>query len=217
MLNMDFSQRLVIATAGQQWLPSPSGGVERKPLAREEAERGHATSVVRYLPGASFKRHEHPLGEEILVLEGIFSDETGDYPAGTYLRNPPGTGHAPFSRDGCTLLVKLHQFAPDDRIPVRVDTRKASWQPREDGLEEMPLHEFGSEKVSLLKWPAGAPARAFQHAGGEEIFVLSGELQDESGRYAPGTWIRNPPGSLHHPGAEQETLIWFKSGHLPLS
>lgn len=217
MLNMDFSQRLVIETSAQEWLPSPSGGVLRKPLAREEAERGHATSVVRYLPGASFSRHEHPLGEEILVLDGVFSDETGDYPAGTYLRNPPGSGHTPFSKEGCTLLVKLHQFDLEDLNLVRVDTRNATWQPGEDGLEMIRLHEFGSEQVSLLKWPANSPARQFQHAGGEEFFVLSGELFDEDGRYGPGTWVRNPPGSPHHLGADRESLVWFKSGHLPLS
>jgi len=126
MLNMDFARRVVIRADEQKWIASPSGGVDRKPLARKEAECGHATSIVRYKPGASFSRHEHPLGEEILVLKGVFSDETGDYPAGTYLRNPPGTGHTPFSEPGCTLLVKLHQFDKRDRTPVRIDTRKSS-------------------------------------------------------------------------------------------
>ena len=52
MLNMDFSQRVVIKTATQAWQPSPMPGVSRKPLAREDAERGHATSIVRYDPSA---------------------------------------------------------------------------------------------------------------------------------------------------------------------
>ena len=87
MLNMDFTERIVIETQNQDWQVSPMPGVLRKPLAREDAERGHATSIVRYEPGASFSEHGHPLGEEILVLEGTFSDQTGDYPAGTYFRN----------------------------------------------------------------------------------------------------------------------------------
>jgi anti-sigma factor ChrR (cupin superfamily) len=95
MLNMDLTQRIVINTNTQAWQPSPMPGVSRKPLAREDAERGHATSIVRYDPGASFSEHPHPLGEEILVLEGTFSDQTGDYPAGTYFRNPEGFRHAP--------------------------------------------------------------------------------------------------------------------------
>ena len=111
---MDFNQRVVINTAQRDWVASPMPGVMRKPLAREDAERGHATSIVRYEPGARFSAHDHPLGEEILVLEGVFSDETGDYPAGTYFRNPQGFRHAPFSTEGCVLLVKLHQFQADD-------------------------------------------------------------------------------------------------------
>ena len=87
MLNMNFSEPVVIETGDMEWVPSPAPGVMRKPLAREEQERGHATSIVRYDPGSSFKQHYHPLGEEIFVLEGVFSDEHGDYGAGTYLRN----------------------------------------------------------------------------------------------------------------------------------
>ena len=100
MLNVDFSKQVVIRTSDMPWVASPAPGVERKLLAREGAESGHATSIVRYAPGAAFSRHMHPFGEEILVLDGVFSDENGDYPAGTYLRNPPGSGHAPFSKDG---------------------------------------------------------------------------------------------------------------------
>lgn len=214
MLNMDFDQRIVIDTQQLDWLPSPSGGVERKPLAREEAERGHATSIVRYKPGARFDRHEHPLGEEILVLEGTFSDETGDYGAGTYLRNPPGSGHAPFSHDGCTLFVKLHQMRPDDQVTVRIDTVNASWQSGIGGLQVMSLHAFGTEHVALVKWPAGEHFQAHQHHGGEEILVLSGEFIDEHGRYPAGSWIRSPHGSVHQPWVEEETLIWVKTGHL---
>ena len=125
MLHMDFSQRVVIATHQSEWLASPMPGVWRKLLAREEAEGGHATSIVRYDPGSSFKRHEHPGGEEILVLDGTFSDQTGDYPAGTYFRNPEGFSHAPFSEPGCVLFVKLHQFQPGDDRHVVIDTNTA--------------------------------------------------------------------------------------------
>ena len=83
MLNMDFSQNVVINTTEQAWVASPLAGVWRKPLAREDAERGHATSIVKYEAGASCTSHEHPLGEEIFVLEGTFSDETVDYSAGS--------------------------------------------------------------------------------------------------------------------------------------
>jgi len=116
---MDFEQRIVINTHHQDWIASPKTGVWRKPLAREEAEQGHATSIVRFEAGATFSEHDHPLGEEIFVLEGVFSDHTGDYGAGSYIRNPQGSIHAPFSQQGCVLFVKLHQFQSDDSQHIR--------------------------------------------------------------------------------------------------
>ena len=216
MLNMDFGERVVIETASVDWVPSPMLGVMRKPLAREDAERGHATSIVRYEPGASFRAHDHPLGEEILVLEGTFSDETGDYPAGTYFRNPEGFRHAPFSREGCVLLVKLHQFQEDDGAHVVIDTFNAPFQPGAGNLQVLPLHQHGSEQVALVRWPAGERFQDHSHFGGEEIYVISGEFLDEDGRYPAGTWIRSPHLSRHFPYVEQETLIWVKVGHLPV-
>ena len=213
-LNMQFLQRVMINTNDHSWQPSPVSGVWRKPLAREEAERGHATSIVRYDPGASFPRHGHPLGEEILVLEGIFSDEHGDFGAGTYFRNPPGSSHAPFSKEGCVLLVKLHQFLPDDSAQVCIDTPRARWLPGQGNRKLMPLHEFAGEHVALEKWPAGERSQPHRHPGGEEIFVLSGEWKDEHGIYPGGTWLRSPDISEHCPYVEQETVIWVKTGHL---
>lgn len=214
MLNMDFSKRVVIDTNETAWAASPMAGVSRKPLAREDAEKGHATSIVRYEPGASFSPHDHPLGEEILVLEGVFSDETGDYPAGTYFRNPEGFRHAPFSKKGCVLFVKLHQFQPDDSQHVCIDTNTTEWRAGIGGLEVMPLHECGTESVALVKWPAGEKFQPHTHFGGEEILVISGEFIDEFGSYPSGTWIRSPHMSRHDPYVEKETIIFVKVGHL---
>jgi anti-sigma factor ChrR (cupin superfamily) len=214
MLNMDFNQKVVIEFAQQDWVTSPMPGVWRKPLAREDKERGHATSIVRYEPGARFSPHDHPKGEEILVLEGVFSDETGDYPAGTYLRNPEGFRHAPFSTQGCVLLVKLHQFQADDTHHVVIDTHSAPFRPGSGRLQVLPLHQHGSEQVALVRWPAGERFQAHSHFGGEEIYVISGELRDEHGSYPQGTWIRSPHMSRHFPFVDEDTLIWVKVGHL---
>lgn len=215
LINMDFGKQVVIDTAAAEWQPSPMPGVMRKPLAREDAERGHATSIVRYEAGARFSEHPHPLGEEILVLDGIFSDKTGDYPAGTYLRNPEGFSHAPFSELGCVLLVKLHQFQADDLEHVVIDTNTATWSPGQGNLQVLPLHAHGTEQVALVRWPAGEVFQPHTHYGGEEIYVIAGEFIDEHGHYPAGTWIRSPHLSQHHPRVEQETLIWVKVGHLP--
>jgi anti-sigma factor ChrR (cupin superfamily) len=216
MINMDFEKRVVINSLQQDWVASPRAGVWRKPLAREEAERGHATSIVRYEPGSSFSRHDHPLGEEILVLKGVFSDESGDYPAGTYFRNPEGFLHAPFSKEGCEILVKLHQFKRGDGSHVCFDTHTADWQQGNGNLQVLPLHDFESESVALVRWPAGERFESHVHTGGEEIYVISGELIDEHGRYPAGTWTRSPHMSQHEPYVEQDTLIWVKIGHLAL-
>ncbi|MDW2112826.1 cupin domain-containing protein [Vibrio sp. 1731] len=216
MLNMDFSKRIVIDTAQQEWIASPSKGVWRKPLEREAEESGHTTSVVKYEPNSQFSTHPHPQGEEILVLEGVFSDEYGDYPAGTYLRNPPGSQHAPFSEEGCVILVKLNQFESEDLETVRINTNQASWQSGVGGLQVMPLHNFEHEHVELVKWPKGEKFQPHRHFGGEEIFVLSGEFRDELGTYPALSWIRSPHMSEHFPFVEQETIIWVKTGHLPL-
>ncbi|NOH60542.1 cupin domain-containing protein [Vibrio sp. RE88] len=216
MLNMNFAQRVVIDTESMPWVASPAKGVWRKPLEREDAESGHTTSVVRYDAGSRFSTHPHPMGEEIFVLEGIFSDEQGDYPAGTYLRNPPGSQHAPFSNQGCTILVKLNQFDERDSASIRVNTHTQAWLPGIGGLEVMPLHEFEHEHVALVKWPAGERFQPHRHFGGEEIFVLSGEFADEHGHYPKGSWLRSPHMSEHFPFVEQETIILVKTGHLPL-
>jgi anti-sigma factor ChrR (cupin superfamily) len=216
MINMDFKQRVVIETNAQSWLPSPAIGVQRKPLEREAKESGHTTSVVEYAAGSTFSRHEHPFGEEILVLQGVFSDENGDYPAGTYIRNPPGSSHAPFSKHGCVILVKLNQFEALDLTEVRIDTSVKPWVDGLGNLKVMPLHDFEHEHVALVKWPAGEHFQSHRHFGGEEIFVISGEFIDDNGRYPQGTWIRSPHMSMHAPYVEQETVIWVKTGHLPI-
>ena len=216
-LNMDFTQSVVIDTKTVDWQSSPSAGVYRKPLAREGRESGHATSIVKYSPGARFNRHEHPKGEEIFVLSGVFSDETGDFGPGHYFRNPAGTGHAPYSVGGCTLLVKLCQFQNGDNQRVSISTQRSKWQPGQGALQVMPLHSFGTEHTALVKWPAGERFKLHYHVGGEEIYVISGVLQDEFGSYGAGTWLRSPHMSQHFPVVQEETIIWVKTGHLALA
>ncbi|PKG38058.1 cupin domain-containing protein [Psychromonas sp. Urea-02u-13] len=216
MLNLDFTKRVVINSNEQQWIKSPSAGVLRKPLARSEEKVGHITSIVEYAPGSSFSQHAHPMGEEIFVLEGVFSDERGDYPKGTYIRNPPGSKHTPFSQQGCIIFVKLNQFNEQDLQAVHINTQQTEWFQGMGGLQVMPLHEFEHEHVALVKWPANERFQAHKYFGGEEVLVLSGEFQDEHGSYPENTWIRSPHMSEHFPFVDQETILLVKTGHLPL-
>ena len=215
-LNDDFSQRIVARAADAVWTPSPLPGVERRMLDRVGEEVARATSLVRYAPGSRFDRHVHGGGEEILVLEGVFCDEAGEYPAGTYLRNPPGSSHAPSSREGCLLFVKLQQFDPADTRSVRIDTRSAPWRRGlVPGLEVMPLHSHDGVDTALVRWAPNTRFSAHAHPGGEEILVLEGVFNDEGGAYEAGTWLRSPRWSRHTPftGAEG-ALIYVKVGHL---
>jgi len=215
-LNTDRTLRCVVHTPSLDWVASPAPGVWRRLLERDGGEVARATSIVRYDAGARFEAHSHGGGEEILVLEGTFGDEFGEYPAGTYLRNPPGTAHAPYSREGCLLFVKLRQFATDDTAAVRLDTLKASWRPGlVPGLSVLPLHSHDGIDTALVRWAPDTRFNAHTHPGGEEILVLEGVFRDEGGEYARGTWLRSPRWSRHAPFTGPEgALIYVKVGHL---
>ncbi|WP_210395440.1 cupin domain-containing protein [Motiliproteus sediminis] len=217
MLHADLSRRVVVTPADYCWVDSPVAGVERMMLDRIGDEVGRASSLVRYAPNSEFPSHRHGGGEEILVLEGVFGDEQGRYPAGTYLRNPVGSEHSPVvGAEGATIFVKLHQFDPADERQVVLDTASAGWSAGlVEGLSVLPLHQYQAEQVALVRW---APFTRFQphaHYGGEEILVLEGRFCDEHGEYPAGSWIRNPHMSRHTPFTRAEgALIYVKVGHL---
>jgi len=213
-INADYSQRVVINHHDLPWVTSPESGVERRMLERVGDEIAKATSVVRYQPGSRFARHTHDLGEEILVLDGVFSDETGDYPAGTYIMNPPGSAHTPFSNSGCTIFVKLRHLGPDQVDREIVDTTITPWlQVLVPGLTVMPLMRQGTGST-LFRWAPGTYFNPHRHFGGEEIFVVSGTFEDEHGVYPQGSWIRSPHMSLHKPFSKEGCTIFVKTGHL---
>ncbi|HAT31297.1 MAG TPA: cupin [Janthinobacterium sp.] len=214
-LNTDFSKRVVLRSDTLAWQDSPMPGVQRRQLARSGGEDAQATSVVRYEPGATFPAHVHPRGEEIVVLDGEFADEHGVYPAGTYIKNPPGSSHAPRSDTGCTLFVKLRHLDEYDleRVVLRPSARR--WQQgMVPGLQVLGLDQFGASHTALVRWAPGTVFSKHFHYGGEEIFVLEGTFQDEFGDYPRGTWIRSPHLSAHQPFSEAGCTILVKVGHL---
>ena len=215
-VNADLTQRAVLDTKRIPWEPSPSGTVWRKPLFRRDGEFGPVTSLVRYAPNGAFPEHAHPQGEEILVLDGVFSDEHGDYPAGTFLMNPHDSRHSPRSGDGCDLFVRLRQYPGADRPRLIEDTTAPdSWRPGlVDGLSVRPLYSQAGypESVALVRWAPGTSFQRHPHWGGEEILVLEGEFRDEHGRYPSGTWLRSPHMSQHTPFSETGCLIYVRVG-----
>jgi len=213
-INDDFNQRVVINHHDLPWVPSPELGVDRRMLERQGNEIAKATSIVRYQAGSKFQAHQHELGEEIFVLDGTFSDETGNYRAGTYIMNPPGSSHAPYSESGCTLFVKLRHLGSEQVIREVIDTKAAPWyQGMVPGLKVMPLMQQGSGST-LVKWAPQTFFNPHRHYGGEEIFVVDGVFEDEHGRYSAGTWIRSPHMSMHQPFSYEGCSIFVKTGHL---
>lgn len=213
-LHADRNQRVVLNHQTLPWSESPAQGVKRRLLERVGDELARATSIVHYEPGARFPAHGHDLGEEILVLDGVFSDETGDYPAGTYIMNPPGSSHTPFSAAGCTLFVKLRHLGPDQTEREVVDTNAAPWlQGLVPGLHVMPLMRQGTGST-LVRWAPQTYFSPHRHYGGEEVFVVSGVFEDEHGTYPEGSWIRSPHMSLHQPFSKEGCTIFVKTGHL---
>lgn len=217
-INEDFARRAVVDTAAMAWQASPSPSVWRKRLEHSgPAEAGRVTSIVRYAADSEFPSHEHPDGEEILVLEGTFSDQHGDYPAGTFLLNPEGFAHAPCSRQGCVLLVKLRQYPGRDRAQVTIDTSTVPWQAGSaPGVSVRPLYSADNdpESIRLVRFAPGTQFPDHVHGGGEEIFVLDGAIKDADGLYEKGCWARFPNGSRHAPFTEPGCTLYVKSGHL---
>jgi anti-sigma factor ChrR (cupin superfamily) len=215
-LNNDFSRVVVLNTADIPWQPAPYSGVMFRLLEQDGAEGTRMTSIVRYEPGSLLPSHSHELGEEIIVLQGEFADESGVYAAGSYIKNPPGSSHAPYSATGCTLFIKLCHLQPEDTERVVVDVQSSAWRPgMVGGLRVLPLSEFRGEHSALVNWQPGTVFNPHRHWGGEEIYVLEGVFEDEFGRYPAGTWLRNPHMSQHAPFSKEGCTIFVKVGHLP--
>jgi hypothetical protein len=215
-LNADFSQRVAIHAASLPWMPSPMAGVERRMLDRIGDEVARATSIVRYAPNSHFSPHTHGGGEEFLVLEGVFQDEHGDYPAGSYVRNPPTSSHKPGSQPGCVIFVKLWQFDPDDRTDVRIETGKKPFTPApgRPGVEIMPLFRDAREEVRLELWAPDAQVD-LPVPGGAEILVLAGGFADGQEDFSTQSWLRLPArAALHAKAGAEGCRVWVKAGHL---
>ncbi|MGR3512428.1 MAG: cupin domain-containing protein [Paracoccaceae bacterium] len=215
-LNANFNERVVIHSAEMDWIPSPMAGVDRRMLDRIGDEVARATSIVRYAPGSKFSAHTHTGGEEFIVLDGVFQDEHGDFPKGTYVRNPPTTSHTPGSDEGCVIFVKLWQFDMDDRTQFRKDMAAELSESR-DGVAVAELHHDDREHVSFRSI---APDTRIEinAPGGIELLVLSGNLTEDNDTLVEGSWLRLPEGMpLSAQSGEMGASVWVKTGHLPFA
>ena len=213
-INADFTRRAAVHSEKEPWVASPMNGVDRRMLDRIGAEVARATSIVRYAPGSAFSEHTHTGGEEFLVLDGVFQDEHGDFPAGTYVRNPPTSAHTPSSAPGTVIFVKLWQFDMADRQQVTIDTNAETPQMRPDGVQEIPLFEDARERVRMEIWAPGQEIAGSGHKGFEAL-VVSGSMTEGGEEFGPGGWLRLPADApLKAVAGQAGARLWVKSGHL---
>lgn len=216
IIHADFNRRVVLHGAQMPWVDSPVAGVQRRMFDRVGAELGRATSLVRYEPNSQFTAHTHGGGEEFIVLEGVFSDEGGDYRAGSYVRNPPMSRHTPRSGPGCMIFVKLWQFDPADRTRVVIDMNKIGRvrDLERPAIEVTPLFEDAHETVELQTWAPHAELD-ISMPDGAELLVLNGSLDESGDRLEPLSWLRLPVESrLLAAAGAQGARVWVKTRHL---
>ncbi|MDT0582120.1 cupin domain-containing protein [Brumicola blandensis] len=215
-IRADFSKREVVHSETLEWVASPMPGVDRRALDRVGDEVARATSIVRYAPNSEFSPHVHTGGEEFVVLEGVFQDEHGDFPAGSYIRNPPQSSHKPGSDDGCIIFVKLWQFQMDDRTHVRLQMNDLSAQPIHvnSDLMQTTLYSDDHEEVSLLSAAANTEIY-IDKPGGIEILVLEGDMVEQNDTLVKNSWLRLPVGTiLNAQAGEYGVKFWMKTGNL---
>ena len=215
-INADLSQRAVVESTALPWVPSPMPGVYRRMIERDGGEVARVTTIVRYEPNSRFSAHVHTGGEEFLVLDGIFSDQYGDFPAGTYVRNPVGSKHAPHTDDGCTILVKLQWMHGDDQVFVRINTNDQDLyaETGTPGIQFLRLHSFGGATETILIMAVGTKLPERVLPGGEEFFVLTGSCEDQLGVYPAGAWVRSPIGAAGYLSSPEGCRLLMTQGHL---
>jgi quercetin dioxygenase-like cupin family protein len=214
-INDDLTIPVIVHAAQLPWKASPAAGVDRRMLFRIGEEVARATSIVRYAPRSAFPRHTHGGGEEIVVLDGVFQDEHGDYPAGSYFRNPPGTSHVPASKDGCTIFVRLWQFRDRDRDQiVRLPAEGRPIEPRSGAASAIELFDDGFENIRFESWMADR-AITVENARGLEMLVLSGSLSVGDQMLTSQSWVRLPAGeALHVVCGPEGARVWLKDAAL---
>ncbi len=212
-INADFSQPVIVHSQNMPWQNSPMAGVLRRPLDRVGGEIARATSIVQYAADSHFSDHIHTGGEEFIVLAGTFQDEHGDYPAGSYIRNPPHSHHSPYSQEGCRIFVKLWQFDPDDKTHINLNYHQQP-QTIANGVSTVPLYKDKIEHVAVQSWPAHKDI-VIAAPKGLEILVLSGDMLVNNETFTTESWLRLPCHSaLTAKSGPQGVTFWIKQHHL---
>ena len=215
LIHADFSKSVIITPQNYHWVQSPNGAVSRMMLDRIGDEKARATSIVEFPAHSEFPEHSHPFGEEILVLAGVFTENSDQhYPAGWYMRNPHQSIHQVSSAFGCQIFVKLRQMTEDETIPTRINTEDPqNWALQED-RQRCPLFESKFEKTFLEKLDSHQ-LFVERNTHGIEIFIIQGELCSTTQIYPTGTWLRLPQENhIQLKATSTGAKLYVKIGHL---
>ena len=210
-----------------KYISSPAYGVNRFMLDRVGEEKARATTIVEYKPNSKFPEHTHIGGEEFLVLSGTFKDQFGEFPAGTYVRNPIGSKHAPWvDDDGCTIMVKLLQMADTgegtDPLHVNLEAAKSTGGVTTEFGTMLDLYKNNQtgERVQMYWVTPSAKLSSDKEGetGGEELFVMNGSLELDGTEYSKWGWLRFPVGGTPERASLQAgkegAQVFRKTGHL---
>lgn len=165
------------------------------------------TALLRLDPRATVPGGVAQCRIDLLVLAGSVDLGGLHHTAGMFVRVPVGTEIDLRSNEGATVLLKKRGgSASGESIVLDTQDRAnwAAWGGR--GSEKAQLYDPGlireASWVGYMLPDLTIPEH--DHAGGEEIFILQGELRDERGLYGPGVWIRFPIGLRHTPTSLSE-------------
>ena len=204
------------STSELVWTETGTPGVEKKLIVAATEPGMHEVSILRLGCGARLPPLPGGWGIEVVVLEGSWQLPEGILEENGYSRRPPAEASAGLTVTGCTLYMRSGPFAEDDEEIVHSQADVEPWFAGHGNLRVKALHSMDRKGTAFVHWPTGERFVRHQHWGGEEIFVLSGTFRDEHGTYPRGTWIQSTHMSTHHPFVEEETVIFVKTGHLPI-
>lgn len=205
MINVEYDKPICLDEANLKWQNDDILNCSKKIFSLDSDKE---TSLIKIDENSTFFNSKRINSVEVFVLEGVYSNEFGDFKRGTYLKLPKEDESRIHSK-GCEIFKKINYQQNIIETSI-VDTSDTLWLQGQGNLEVMPL----SNQTALVKWPRNEIFVPHTHWGGEEIFVLKGTFMDEHGQFKIGTWIRNPHLSRHHPYVEEETIIFVKTGHL---
>ena len=215
-VNADLLELVTVRADALPWAPTGTPGVTAKVLERiASGPDARETAILRLEPGAVLAPEVVQCRVDLFVLEGTLEVGGEARSARYFARFAPGREIGLRSAGGAAVMIKKRAGAGGADIEIDTADRAnwAAWGGR--GSEKAQIYDPGelaeASWVGFMLPDLTIPEHA--HSGGEEIFILEGELRDERGLYGPGTWVRFPVGVTHTPTSlSQGCLMLVREG-----